>query len=159
LRRFQILDREHRPEWVGQSPQVKGDGNHWIAVSSDPWKSQFEAEEALTRRVRKAVADYIDEQIGRANASRGVRLNQGDLHRLLSPAQKYREELLFADSAIGVMQQHHAQIIFTPEFRADIRQRWREHVVTARLLRTGGTVVAVFVGLLVAFAALKSATR
>lgn len=156
-RRFVVLHKQDRPCWVEQPPHTKGDGDHWTAVSSDPWKTEFEAHEALSANIRQAVDAYIDNYIGRSDAARRVRFpDEFVLGELV--AEKYSEDLQFADSAIGTMKQVHAKVVFTPEFRAQLAQRWKEQVVTARLLQTSLAIAAVLGLLITAFVYLKTDT-
>lgn len=150
---FVVLREEDRPAWVKDSPQLKGDGVHFISVASDPWKTDFEANESLDKKVHSAVSDYINDQIGRPGAAQRIRLSPETLAALESA--RYTEDLQFSDSAIGAMKQVHARLQFTPALRAEIAERWKEHVVNARLLRTGIGVVGVFVLLVMAFGVLK----
>jgi hypothetical protein len=150
---FVVLREENRPAWVKESPQLKGDGVHFISVASDPWKTDFEANESLEKKLRSKVNDYINDQIGRTDAAQRIRVPQETLVGLVG--ERYTEDLQFSDSAIGAMKQVHARLAFTPAFRAEIAERWKEHVVNARLLRTGVGVVAVFALLMMAFGVLK----
>jgi hypothetical protein len=150
---FVVLGEAERPSWVEQPPQLKGDGVHFISVASDPWKTDFEAGQSLDKKLRAAVNDYINDQIGRPDAAQRIRLSPETVADLV--AARYKEDLQFSDTAIGAMKQVHAQLQFTPEFRAEIAERWKEHVVNARLLRTGVGVVGVFMLLVMAFGVLK----
>lgn len=154
---FVVLRVEQRPSWVEQPPQAKGDGEHFISVASDPWKTDFEANDALEKKLRTAVNDYINDQIGRTDAAQRIRLPQESFDQLVG--QRYVEDLQFSDASIGAMKQLHAHLVFTPQFRAEIAERWKEHVVNARLLRTAVGAAGVLVLMVMAFGVLKRLGR
>jgi hypothetical protein len=154
---FVVLRQEERPTWVGQAPQLKGNGEHFIAVSSDPWKTDLEASESLEKKLHTAVDDYINDQIGRPDAARRIHLPHDVVDQLIG--ERYAEDLQFSDDSIGAMKQTHAKLVFTPEFRAALAERWKEHVVNARLLRTGLASAGVLMLLVMAFGVLKRLGR
>jgi hypothetical protein len=122
-------------------------------VTSDPVKTDLEASEALAKEIREAVDSYINDQIGRSDAARRIHLPPDVANQLV--VERYAEDLQFADNAIGPMKQVHARLVFTPQFRAEIAERWKEHVVNARLLRTGLGATGVLLLLVMVFGFLK----
>jgi hypothetical protein len=150
---FVVLRKEERPAWVEQPPQLKGSAEHFVSVASDPVKTDLEASEALAKEIREAVDNYINDQIGRSDAARRIHLSPDVASQLV--VERYAEDLQFADNAIGPMKQVHARLVFTPQFRAEIVERWKEHVVNARLLRTGLGATGVLLVLVMMFGFLK----
>ncbi|MCA9267837.1 MAG: hypothetical protein KDA41_05175, partial [Planctomycetales bacterium] len=146
--RFEILGVENRPGWVEQPARCTGEGDHVIAVSSKPWKTEFEAQEALEANIRAAVAEYLTEQFGHRAAAQHVGALDADLDRLVR--EQYSEELQWRDEAIGRMHQTHALVVFSPELRTQLHEQWKQHVVSTRLVRTGAGVVALLLVLFVA---------
>lgn len=141
-----------RPSWVDQPLNNKGGGIPWISVSSGPWLSDFEAQRALEKNIYQAVAEYIDDQIGRRGVARRIRLRKNEIYIQGLIEQRFEEERRFS---VGDMKLRYAKVVFTPAFRANIAQRWRDHLVAARLIKTGVGVAAVMVMLFIAFGVLK----
>jgi len=148
----EALDEPLRPEWVGETFHNKGSGEHWISVSSGPWLTDVEAQQALEENIYEAVANYIDDQIGRRGAARRIGLGIDEIRRQRLVVERYAET---RDFSVGEMQLKHAKLMFTPHFRSQIAERWKEHLVTTRLVKTGVGIAAVMVGLFIAFGVLK----
>lgn len=136
---------QSEPEWLREPAITKGSGNHTITVTSDPWATEIEASTALDEKVFKAVANYVDDQIGERNAFRKIRLSSSDVQSFHIIQERYADEYV---SSVGPMQRKYARLVFTPGFRTEITQRWQEHLVAARLVKTGFGVISV-IGLLI----------
>ena len=122
------------PAWFGKTPSLRGAGEHCTAVESGPWLTDVEAETALNDVIHEAVAEYVDDQIGRRGAARKIRLSARDIALYRIVQDRYADEY---ESSVGTMQRKHAKLVFTPEFRRVITERWQEHLVAHRLFRTG----------------------
>jgi len=144
-----------KPEWLGQ-PLVKTGDVHSIAASSPPMLTEIEAREQLDKAILTAVREYVDDQVGRVGAGRRVNITMDDVDSCGMETDRYMQD---HEARVGPMKIAHAHLQFRPNFREEIAKRWKEHVVTARLMRTGLTVAGVMVLLIMAFGFLKSASK
>ena len=140
------------PQWLHEPAVTKGNGNHSLTVTSDPWATEVEARTALEENIWEAVAEYVDDQIGERNAFRKIRLSSTDVHSFQIIQDRYADEY---QSSVGPMQRKHARLVFTPAFRSEIAQRWQQHLVTARLVKTGFGVMCVMGMLFIALGVFK----
>ena len=134
------------PDWVGQPSFFSGTGEHWVAVRTDPKLTDVEAQTELQDVVQTAVADYVDDQVGHRGAADKIHISFVDIDRYQVIRDRYADEY---DSSMGPMQRKHAKLVFTPAFRSMIAERWQEHLVSQRLVRTAVGVVTVMGALFV----------
>ena len=141
-----------RPDWLDQPLQTEGSGDHFASVSSGPWITDVEAQGELDKAIYETVATYVDDQVGRRGAARRIGLSLGEIRDRDMIVDAYTEDRQFS---VGHMKIHHAHVQFSPEFRTEIGERWREHLVATRLVKTSVSVAVVMGLLFVAFGVLK----
>lgn len=153
--RYYILHEERRPVWVEQEAQWKGDHVHTSWVTSDPWKTRFECDQALDQKLVATATDYVAWYIGRNDAAKmiGLDLNYIKQHGLIQ--HTYGEDLQFSDPSIGAMKQVHVLLGFDQSFRNQLAEEWKEQVVSARLLQLGLVAAGVLGLVFIAFSYLK----
>jgi hypothetical protein len=137
-----------RPEWVEADPVEEGD-SRIVVVSSGPQGHLGECQSALDAELEQAVDAYIDEYLGQVY---GDKLQASTLvsfpaeyirDNLVPDGQLYDEKIQFS---FGPMYQSHAQVAFTPAFRAvldservNLDKQWKQIVVAGRL--TGAAII------------------
>jgi hypothetical protein len=137
-----------RPEWVEADPVEEGD-SRIVVVSSGPQGHLGECQSALDTELERAVDAYIDEYLGQVY---GDKLQASTLvsfpaeyirDNLVPDGQLYDEKIQFS---FGPMYQSHAQVAFTPAFRAvldcervNLDKQWKQIVVAGRL--TGAAII------------------
>lgn len=123
-----------RPAWV-EAPPVREGSVHSMAICSDPYATQAQAMQALDKKVSAATAEYIGEYLQSELAPQLIHYNLKDIkQKLMSPSRIYHEKI---SVSIGPMHQVHAQLEFSPDFRAQLDRRWGEMRATYRLAETG----------------------
>lgn len=123
-----------RPAWV-EAPPVREGSVHSTAVCSDPYATQAQAMHALEDKVKAATAEYIGEYLQSELAPQLIHYNLKDIkQKLMAPERIYHEKI---SVSIGPMHQVHAQLEFSPDFRAQLDRRWGEMRATYRLAETG----------------------
>ncbi len=149
-----------RPEWVEAEPVNEGDSRA-VVVSSGPQGHLGECQSALDAELERAVNQYIDEYLGQVygdkfQASTLVNFPAKYIRdELVDDGKIYEEKIQFS---FGPMYQSHAQVAFTPAFRAvldgervHLDKQWEQIVVAGRL-----TGAAIIFGLILALLAVVS---
>jgi hypothetical protein len=135
------------PDWTAQ-PETSSDGVRKLAMSSQRFVTQEEAENQLAGEVAKRVRLYFheefpDEAPWTLPADWAVRRTVKQRHVELIPTK-------FSDDMTVNMQRVHWQVELSPDLRRELQPLWREQVVKERLTRYGGGVGAVSLLLLMA---------
>jgi len=142
------------PLWV--PVQINGRNSGRITVG--PFLSDVECGDALDDELSKRTAQYIDQQLGRRNATQFVRFDVDFI----------RENLLVGDvedqlvrTSFGPMHQMTANLQFDDSFTESVQSRWLAAQREARLMQTGVGSAAVFLLLatLLGYLKLDTATR
>jgi hypothetical protein len=147
-----------RPAWVESEPAEAGDVYTW-PVSSGVQLSKQACRRALDEKLQAATRQYLDQILGRNNASAWVDYDTPYIRaHLLRPENIYHEVI---QTSVGPVHQSHGLLEFDDSFRQQSQERWSELRATSRLLQVGlgaGLVLGV-VGAFFAFFRLDTATR
>jgi hypothetical protein len=145
-----VIYPEDRPEWVEAPVSREGEIDR-IAVVSGPHYSLGEARRQLDEAVQRAVDDYVNRHLGTTGATRYI-------HYEAAPVETFEERPQFS---FGPMHQAHALLEFDEAFRRRVENDWKEALTLSRLVRTGLTGGALFLGLAVLLGYLRAdnATR
>jgi len=145
-----------RPAWVAEAKQLEP-GANWTAVVAGPCETRMECEKELSNAVKAAADEYINNHLGSKMAAQLLNYDGAELKtRLVSPYETYGETI---QVSFGPMEQLHARLSFTDDFRRELDERWREIKSKWRLAQVG-LIGAVVLGLLsTAFGFFKANTR
>jgi len=123
------------PAWVGSQP-VRDGSVHTVAVSSDPFSTDLEAEKALDTQLEKETTDYIQWVLGSSLAPRFIHYGVEEIKRdHISADKTYIDQV--ESPTVGMMHRRHALLEFKPEFRIELQQRWNEIKAKWRLAQFG----------------------
>lgn len=121
-----------RPSWVEAMPVRKGD-EQWTAVNSGPYARRGDCVKALDAQIQLALDDYIAEYLGSPLAPKLLGYSAGDARRRLLH-DTYEETITVS---VGPMQQLHAKLDFSSDFRAEIERRWSQWRAASRIGQVG----------------------
>lgn len=147
-----------RPDWVEQTPVRSGE-RHTQSVCSEPYRDLPAARAALDAKLQSAVQDYVAEQLGSPLAGTLIHY---DLPTIKNRFLKSRyEETIEVASLNAPMQQVHAQVEFSPNFRSEIASRWQKILAAGRLGKLAVVVIGVLLvlGTVFGYFRLDNATR
>lgn len=147
-----------RPDWV-EKPPVEFGPTHTISVCSGPYNKQRDAERELDQLLKRQTDQYIANYLGSPLAPQFIRCELSQIkNELVRPSNVYHEQITVS---IGPMQQVHALLEFSPDFRRQIEQRWQQVRAVSRLgqmaLFAAGALL--FLGTVFGYSRLDSATR
>jgi len=125
-----------RPEWVSaDSPFNRQPGSEWAAVVAGPCKTQIECEKELSNAVKAAADEYINFHLNSQFAAKLLNYDDAELkRRLVANRDTYGETI---QVSFGPMEQLHAHVHFTDDFRREIEAEWRDLKVKWRLGQVG----------------------
>jgi hypothetical protein len=135
-------ERETLPDWVTQPPRPQGDRTQ-LLVHSDYHATERDCWKALDDELRSATVEYIADYLQDDRAPLLLQYSLDEIKsRLVMPGHLHHEVREFS---FGLMHQTHALLEFSPEFRRELDQRWREIQHATRVLTVGGSTVGVLV--------------
>jgi hypothetical protein len=135
-------EREALPDWVTRPPLPQGDRTP-LLVHSDYHVTERESWRALDEALRSATAEYVADYLQDDRAPLLLRYSLDEIKsRLVKPDYLHHEVREFS---FGLMHQTHALLEFSPEFRRELDQRWKEVQHATRVLTVGGSTVGVLV--------------
>lgn len=153
------IDFEARPEWVDQPDRDLGEV-HLISIAAGPYRLQRDARKELSRQLKIATDEYLNEVVGHRHASRWIGYDKDEIrHRFVAPAHIYDEKVI--SPSFGVMHQSHALLEFGPAFHQEVEQDWHQVMARTQLAKvalTGGAVLGMLV-LMFGYFNADSATR
>jgi hypothetical protein len=137
-----------RPDWVGETASYTGEV-HRIPVASGPYATEKQSRRALDTALVSATSEYFTDQLG-PHAARAMRYDARAIkQRLVKTANTYHD---VARYSVGPMHEHFALLEIGPEFRNEIKARFRKSEAAGRLKLTGvfaGASLVVLAGLFV----------
>jgi hypothetical protein len=101
--------------------------------------------------MKRAVAEYVDEHLGRPGASDYVVFDLSHIKRLRHE-DVYQETI---QASFGPMLQQHALLEFGLDFQEEIKRRWNRVKVMTRLAHVSIAAVAILAGLATVFVYLR----
>jgi hypothetical protein len=122
----------NRPNWI-DAPGRLEDTVYRVSVKSGPWVSVAECQRALDTAIKHETDQYIDELLGEPGASNLVNVSRNYLREHVKKAE-YNE---IVQASVGPMHQIYALLEYDDEARAVFHQRWRNAVVSERLIYAG----------------------
>lgn len=143
-----------RPAWVGSDPHLS-EGVYQVAVVVGPYLTREECESKLPEEVQKAIADYVDLQIG-PEASRRIQLPWDYVEgHLLKARWEERKEY-----SVGPMLRLHVLVGFDRQATQRIRQEWDNLIVQRRVwtLASSGAVLLLTLSVIYAYLKIDLAT-
>lgn len=149
-----------RPEWVSADNSFNREpGSQWAAVVAGPCKTRIECEKELSSAVKAAADEYVNFHLNSQFAARLLNYDGAELkRRLVSNRDIYGETI---QVSFGPMEQLHAHVHFTDDFRREIEAKWKDLKVKWRLGQVGvvAFVVLSLLGTASGFFKANTATR
>jgi hypothetical protein len=135
-----------RPQWVSaDGPFNRQPGSEWVAVVAGPCKTRMECEKELSSAVKAAADEYVSFHLNSQFAAKLLGYDGAELkRRLVANDDTYGETI---QVSFGPMEQVHAHVHFTDDFRREIESKWKDLKVKWRLGQVG-VVAFVLVSLL-----------
>lgn len=133
-----------RPAWTNDSPHTSGDA-YYIVVRSKVSDPKFR-EEALDLKMEAAAKQYLDDVL--PGASRTLDL----------PAELLHSKCLVQRHDVPDTGESYVQLKFNQRFVADIKNRYRQSLSTARVEKLGGATLGVLGVMAAALAYLRYTT-
>lgn len=127
-----------RPEWVkNPTPRLVGDV-YRVPVTSGPYATVQQAEQALNEELVRATNEFIVDQLGSKLAPTLVsNYNAAAVRReFVKPGNTYDEVITFS-YPVGPMHQSHALLEFGPAFRARLQTQWAQVRAASRITQLG----------------------
>jgi hypothetical protein len=146
-----VITRPEPPAWVNMAAYSR-DGVDCVPVASGPFATRNECRKALGEAMKRAVDEYIDEQLGRPGASEYVVFDLSYIKTRLRHADVYQEPM---QASFGPMLQQHALLEFDRDFREEIQRHWDRVKVMTRLAHVSLAAAAILAGLATVFAYLR----
>jgi hypothetical protein len=136
-----------RPDWIREHGKYNREpGAAWVAVESGPWQTKADCEKALSSAVKQAADEYVNFTLDSQFAAQLLQLDGAELkNRLVKNSDIYAETI--QGESFGKMEQLHAHVHFTDDFRREIESSWKDLKVKWRLGQVG-VVAFVLLGLL-----------
>jgi hypothetical protein len=116
-----------KPAWVGQPPHTDDDGVYVVAVTSGPYQTRAECDDALSGVIDKEIRAFA-EKLDPDAAKEPLSLDSSFRQTLIR--QRYNETV---DSSVGKMQQVDAQLAFTKQIQAELVRQIKQFVIDKRL--------------------------
>ena len=122
-----------RPAWIAESASYTGEV-HRIPVASGPYATEKQSRRALDAALVSAASEYITDQLG-PHAARAMHYDARAIkQRLIKSENTYHD---VARYSVGPMHEHFALLEIGPEFRKEIKARFRKSEAEGRLQQTG----------------------
>jgi hypothetical protein len=131
-----------RPAWINQQPHTDDDGVYVVAVTSGPYQTRAECDDALTAVIDKEICAFA-EKLDPDAAKEPLSLDGSFRQSLIR--QRYNETV---DSSVGKMQQVDAQLAFTKQIQGELIRQIKQFVIDKRLkyAAAAGGVVLLMLG-------------
>ncbi len=123
----QVTSDANKPAWIDQPPHTDDGDVYVVAVTSGPYQTQAECEDALAAAIDKEVRTFA-EKLDPAAANEPLSLDKN--YRQILIRERYGETI---KSSLGPMQQLDAQLAFTDKVRAELIRQINQFVIDKRL--------------------------
>lgn len=143
---------EKRPDWVESPPQLV-DGVYCMSVTVGPYKTRRECDQKLPEELDRAVAEYVEEEIG-PGAAALVHLPRSFIEEHLVKAE-WEEKFRSATPEIGVMLRVHKQLKFDHQAAQRVKEVWDQVAVDRRVRHLATGLGMVLLLLAVSYSYLK----
>ncbi|GAA5509289.1 hypothetical protein [Novipirellula caenicola] len=132
----QISYPDDRPAWLSELPQLDGDLQSWVVVSS-PAESRQESEEELKRLQRAALVRYVQGQTDGSASSEYLSVTDEWIENNLI-TDRYAGEVKQGDT---ILYENAAKLSFDKAIQSEIALAWKRVQVRDRLAATGVLVM------------------
>ncbi|HTN73900.1 MAG TPA: hypothetical protein VL096_01585 [Pirellulaceae bacterium] len=154
--RTAVIYPADRPAWVEADFSQETGERQQVAIASGLFIRPQEALRALDEELEKATRDYVSSYLGNSHAGTLVPIDARYIRQhLITPDHLYSEVV---QVSVGPMHQAHALVAFDNDFRRELDARWKNIVVSGRVLKLGVIAGGILIALATVFGYFRADT-